>query len=42
MMNQYLEKIKSLYRSERYDDALPTIETAEEQTIVSPALLVWK
>jgi tetratricopeptide (TPR) repeat protein len=41
-MNRYLDEVKRLYRSEKYDDALRIIEEAEQQTLVSPALLVWK
>ncbi|HEV8427565.1 MAG TPA: hypothetical protein VGQ41_06605 [Pyrinomonadaceae bacterium] len=41
-MNQYLDEVKRLYRSEKYDDALRVIEDAEHRTLVSPALLVWK
>jgi tetratricopeptide (TPR) repeat protein len=41
-MNRYLDEVIRLYRSEKYDDALRIIEEAEQQTLVSPALMVWK
>jgi lipopolysaccharide biosynthesis regulator YciM len=42
MMKKYLDEVKRLYRAERYDDALRAIETAEQSSSISPALLVWK
>lgn len=41
-MNQYLDEVKKLYRSENYDDALQVIDDAEQRAAISPALLVWK
>lgn len=41
-MNQYLNDVGRLYRSEKYDEALRVIEEAEQRTSLTPALLVWK
>ena len=41
-MNQYLDEVKRLYRSGKYDDALRIIVEAEQRTSISPPLLVWK